>query len=101
MKKFTAKVQDFDLDLVTLKGENIQLIPCADMDGMICVKIYNKYRANNKELLKKMSPMEVNASLLVDVYGKPTEWWIENFDPRTIKEIAEYVLSTIAGIQRK
>jgi hypothetical protein len=101
MKKFIAKVQDFDLELVTLIGENMQLSPVANMNGSARVKIFNDHREGTKEKLTKMSPMEVNATLLVDVYGKPIEWWIDNFDAGTIKEIAEHVINTIAGIQKK
>ncbi len=103
--KYVAKKLDLNLELTTLTGEEFKLSPKLIINGTNCVKLANEWKLleqiNNDKTENKLSGLELVAIELSYIYEKPKQWFIDNFDPVTIKEIVTYVAETMGGIQKK
>ena len=103
--KYVAKKLDLDLELITLSGEVANLSPKIKINGTNCIKLANEWKlleeTNLEKTENKLTGMELVAIELTTIYPKPKEWWTDNFDPITIREIVAYVSGTMVGVQKK
>ena len=118
--KFTATKIDLELELTTLKGEEITL----DMDGAAtttkCISIIeqwgkieedhnsllvknNKLKEAGKEPLKEKvsSSYELLALQLSLVYPKDAKWFMDNFEPQVLLDIVNHVVDSIKTAKKK
>ena len=105
--KFEAKKisSSFDLELVTITGENVILKPKDIMTSRKCIDMTNAWKAiesTNGELgiKDRQSSIEIGAKELSLVYSKTADWFIDNFDPETLHDILMYVANLVAGVRK-
>jgi hypothetical protein len=84
MAKFVAQKLDLDLELTTLKGEEIIVVPKEFINAQKCVEIMNHW-----------TKLE-----LAMIYDKDKNWFLENIEPGTLTEILVYVAETIGGVKK-
>jgi len=103
--KYVAKKLDLDLELTTLSGEVSNLSPKIKINGSNCIKLANEWKkleqTNMDKADNKLTGLELVAIELATIYSKPKEWWIDNFDPITIRDIVAHVAETMSGVQKK
>lgn len=114
--KYKAKRPKITLDLELLNGEQVRLEPTIVPSARECIRISKEWRAieenndaaikHNKNLkegekqIEFRTGIEINAIQLSTLYDKDKDWFIENLDPITIREIITDVAKMIAGIQK-
>ena len=118
--KFTATKIDLELELTTLKGDEVLLDIDGDVTTTKCIDIidqWGKLENDHNELLKKneklkedgkeelkvelMSPYEILAVQLSLVYPKPKEWFLDNFEPQVLLDIVNHVVDSIKTAKKK
>jgi hypothetical protein len=102
MAKFVAQKLDLDLELTTLKGEEIIVVPKEFINAQKCVEIMNHWTKleNAAKKDKDSNPLETIAIELAMIYDKDKNWFLENIEPGTLTEILVYVAETIGGVKK-
>ena len=101
--KFEARKIDLDLELTTLDGSTFKLKPTIKTSANSSLKMLNLFEAienDNAEERKKDESVAIKiiAQQLASVYDKDQEWFMDNFDVRTLSEIIGYVSSAMVGL---
>ena len=106
--KFTAKKIDLDLDLTTLSGDEIPIAGptfSGREAGELAQRINNGGLEFDKLEIEERTPLaaaDLFSEQLCWVYPdiKP-EWWVDNFDIGTIKDIRLHIVATLLGVEKK
>lgn len=106
--KFKAKKIDLDLELTTLTGEVAELkgpIFSGREAGELANTMNNGGMEFDKLPEEKRTPIEAGlmfGAQLAWVYPeKAPDWWVDNLDITTIKEVRNHVIATLLGVKKK
>lgn len=106
--KFTAKKIDLDLELTTIAGEILAVKGPAfsGREAGGCANRLNngglEFDRLDPELRTPMAAATMFSDQLSSIYvDVAPEWWAENLDLSTIKEIRNHVIATLLGVEKK
>ena len=96
--KFTAQKIDLVLELVTLTGGEEVLSPKASPTAEEILNTMDVWKSIEKE--KKGNNIGILADQLAIVYPKTSDWFLQNFDVKTLSDIVVYVASSMGGVRK-
>lgn len=96
--KFSATKIDLDLELVTLEGEDVKLSPKAPPTAEETMNTMNIWKTIEKE--ENTNAIQILAKQLAFVYPKPYEWFLRNFDIRTLSDMVVFVATAMGGVRK-
>lgn len=98
--KFTAQKIDLGLELTKLDGVEEPLISpkITLFTASEVARIRGVWETIEKEEDNKKKPLKVMADQLALIYPKKSEWFMNNFDVKTLNDIVIYVAQTMGGI---
>ncbi|MEJ2248043.1 MAG: hypothetical protein P8Y70_00100 [Candidatus Lokiarchaeota archaeon] len=98
---FTTKKIDLILT-VTIGDKEETLIPKVNVTNSAeSVQIAAKWKLLEETRPDNDTGLDIIAAELETIYSKSKEWFLNNIDPITLREIATYVARQLAGIQKK
>ena len=98
--KFTAQKIDLTLELTTLESEEVVLNPKMNVTAEEAMSIIKEWTVIEKESKDRSNVVQVIADQLAVVYPKLPEWFMKNFDPRTLSEIVQHVAGSLGGLRK-
>lgn len=99
MARFKAEEPDLVLELTTLAGEEITLSPTKQVSGKMAIEITQHW--TELESKDGFSPINLISEELAYIYPKDSDWFLENFDLKTLNDILVYVAQTVGGLKKK
>ena len=108
--KFTAAPIEMDLELTPLgkvvdgeyvPGEDVYLKPKIMITTKTLTDIIRKWSELEKQ--HEDDPafgLELMGIQLASVYDKPSEWWLENFEPATLGAIVRHIAGTAGALKK-
>ena len=96
--KFTATKIDLTLELTTLSGEEEVLNPKATATAEEILNTMEVWKSI--EIEHKGNNIKILAEQLAIVYPKKSEWFLQNFDVKTLSDIVVYVASSMGGVRK-
>lgn len=110
MPKFTAKKIDLDLELTLANGEEKKITgpSIGYTEGRRIMEANTRREMDVQEKVAEQDQffafVEVHAQCLADIYGPeeyPPQWWVDNIDPTTIRDIIRYIAQEIIGAEKR
>lgn len=98
--KFEAKKVDLELELITLKGETISLMPKKLVTAEETVKILDSWTSLESKATTNVQRVRLVAAELAILYPKDKEWFLEHFDISTLNDILNFAAGAIGGIRK-
>ena len=106
--KFVAKKYDLDLELVTTSGETVEIKGPETLSGRQAGELANRMNSGGLEF--DALPDEDKTPLAIGIlFGEQLswvyttvrpEWWVDNIDLTTIKDIRDFVIQTLLGAKK-
>ncbi len=95
--KFEAKKIDLSLELVSLTGEIHNLEPVGIMTADRSITVVEAWTQIEKD---ETSVVKIIAEQLAIVYPKNAEWFLINFDAKTLSDIVKHVAQSLGGLRK-
>jgi hypothetical protein len=101
--QFKAEVPDLELQLTTLSGEEITLLPKITLNGKSVIDLSKTWKSLQDKIgdgKDKITGLEANAKQLEAIYEKDSDWWLDNFNAGVIGKILEYIGGEIGTVKK-